>query len=90
MTVQLLAQGGLGAPHGGAHAAEGKIESGSDLGVAEAAVPQDESDGLPAGQPRQRRPHPAALVEEHDRVGHIRTGGIGMAGGLLTEGAATA
>ena len=49
---------------GGADAA-GKTESGSDLGVAEAAVPQDE-DGRVPREPRQRRPHAAALVGRHD------------------------
>src|SRR5919206_387620 len=53
MTVQLLAQGGLGAPDGGADAAEGHVESGRDLGVAEAAVPKDEGHRLLAGQPGQ-------------------------------------
>jgi hypothetical protein len=89
MTVQLLAQGGLGAPHGGAHAAGGEIKSGSNLGVAEAAVPQNKGDSLLAGQLRQRRPYSAALVESDDRISGVRGDRIAVDGGLLTKGATT-
>ena len=53
----------------GAMLGEVGIESGGHLGVAQAAVPQHESDGLLAGQQGQRRPYPAALVAGDDGVG---------------------
>ena len=53
-------------------------------------MPQDEGDGLLAGQPGQRGPHAAALVEGHDRVGDVGGDGVAVAGGLLAGGAAAA
>lgn len=87
--VQLLAKGGFGASHGCAHAARGKIESGGDIGVAETAVPQYKGDGLPAGQPRQRRPYPPALIADHDRIGDVGRHPVTPIRGLLTAGATT-
>jgi hypothetical protein len=89
MTVQLLAQGGLGASHGGAHAAGGEIKSGSDLGVAEATVPQDKGNSLLTGQLRQCGPYFAALVEGDDRVSSIWGDCITVVGGSFTGGATT-
>jgi hypothetical protein len=84
MTDQLLPKGGLGASDGGADAAGREAEDGSDLGVGEAAVPQDEDDCMLAGEARQRRTHVAALVARHDRVRDIRRDGTAVTCGLLT------
>src|SRR5688572_9231174 len=72
MTGQLLTKCGLGASDGGADAAGGEVEGGGHLGVGQAAVAQDEGDGLPAGEPLERGADAAAVVEGDDRVGDVR------------------
>ena len=66
----------------------GEIEGGRDLGVAEAAVPQDQGHGLLAGQAGQCFADAPALVAGDDRVGDIRGDGVAVIGGLFARRAA--
>src|SRR3954465_584783 len=83
MTVQLLAQCGLGASHGRADAAGGHVERRRDVGVAEPAVPEHEGHGLLPGQPGECGADPAAFVEGDDGVGDVGLQSV-SGGGLLT------
>src|SRR3954451_7966811 len=89
MAVQLLEQGGLGAAHGGAHAPWGHVECGGDLGVAEAAVPEDQRGRLLVRQPSEGGPDGTAFLAGDDEVGDVGYDGPAVLGGLLA-GAATA
>src|SRR5829696_1114884 len=89
MAVQLLEQYGFGAAHGGAHASGGHVECGGDLGVAEAAVPEDERGRLLVRQAGERGADGAAFLAGDHEVGDVRGDGRAVVGDLL-PGAATA
>src|SRR3954452_8246010 len=90
MAVQLLEQDGFGAAHGGAHAPGGQVEGGGDLGVAEAAVPEDQRGRLLVRQPPERGPDGAALLAGDDGVGDVGDDARAVVGGLLAGGASAA
>src|SRR3954469_4769212 len=89
MAVQLLEQDGFGAAHGGAHASGGQVESGGDLGVAEAAVPEHQGGSLVVRQPGERGPDGSPLVAADHEVGDVGHDGRTVVGDLFA-GATTA
>src|SRR5688500_10525354 len=89
MTAQLLAQSGLGAPHGGADAAGGEVERRGDLGVAQPAVPQHERGRLLTGKTGERRADPRAFLVGDYEIGDVRYDVVaGRRRLLLADGAA--
>src|SRR3954454_15466237 len=89
MAVQLLEQDGFGAAHGGAHASRGQVESGGELGVAQAAVPEHQGGSLAGRQPGECGPDGSPLVAADHEVGDVGHHGQTVVGDLFA-GATTA